>query len=268
MPLLAARLQGFSWAPPAENMSKPAADTPADAPTKTDSARLVLTPMEERFFSGLEAAFRQMPLDFPQLGGLRKGWFSGAGKATAFKREADLSARAGNPLNLYSVSGSKGTFRIAAMYLKDAAQAGEATGKARTLLEEFNAQHPFEPCICTIFVIACNGPIATAVQPYVSENEVRVVLDNYTAESGWRVGAESLANDKTWSEWLLRLAPNTPAQWSELMERAYETVLATGGHVTFAKVARAAGFCEGLASAVIAKYAHDFQMKGDLIAKR
>ena len=34
---------------------------------------LVLTPMEERFFSGLEAAFRQMPLDFPQLGGLRKG---------------------------------------------------------------------------------------------------------------------------------------------------------------------------------------------------
>ena len=258
------RRQGFSWTPSVENTAENSKGTSAEA----TPAQPVLTPMEERFFSGLEAAFRQMPLPFPQLGGLRKGWFSGTGKATAFNRIADLSARAGNPLKLYSVSGPKSTFRIAAMYLKDADGADGFVGKVRALLEEYNAQHPFEPCACTIFVIGCNESIATSVQPYVSESEVRVVLDNYTVETGWRIGVEALAGDDAWPEWLLRLIPNTPAQWGAQLELAYETVVATGGHVTISKVAKAAGFCEELVSVAINRFAHDFQIKGDMVAKR
>ena len=261
------RRQGFSWAPSVEKTSTLPADTHADIPSASDSTRLVLPVMEERFFSGLEGAFRQMPLNFPQLGGLRKGWFSGTGKATAFKREADLSPQAGNPFRLYSVSGSKGSFRIAAMYLKDAAQADEATGKAHSLLEEFTARHPFEPCNCIIVIIGSDKPI-TAVQPFISESEIRIVIDNYTSETGWRLNAEALSDDKAWCEWLLRLTPNSPAQWSALLEQAYETVVAMGGHVTLAKVAKAAGLPEGLVAAVIGKFAPAYQIKGDQLAKQ
>ena len=260
------RRQGYTWAKPAENTDAQKTATASNA-TKTTAAQPVLTPMEERFFSSLEAAFRQMPLDFPQLGGLRKGWFSGAGKATAFKREADLTAQFGNPLRLHSVSGPKASFRIAAMYLKDAMQADEAFGKVHSLLEEYTAKHPFEPCYCTIVVIGCDTPVST-LRPFVSETEVRIILDNYTPETGWQLKAEALSDDKAWNEWLLRLAPNSPAQWSGLIERAYETVVSTGGHVTVAKVAKAAGLPDGLLAAVIDKFMPDFEIKGEQLVKR
>ena len=260
------RRQGFSWTKNAEDTSASKDDTPS--PTSQATApQQILTPMEKRFFSSIEAAFRQMPLDFPQLGGLRNGWFNGAGKATAFKREADFSARSGNPFHLYQVSGSKVSFRIAAMYHKDAMQADEATGKVHSFLEEFNAQHPFEPCNCTIIVIGCDTPITT-MQPYISETEVRIILDNYTQETGWRLRTETFADDKAWNEWLLRLTPNSPPQWSRLIEQAYEYVAATGCHITVAKVAKAAGLCEGLVMNAISKFVPAFQKQGELLVKR
>ena len=258
------RRQGFSWAPKAEG-------EPVHKNSETEAAaspRLVLSSMEEQFFSGIEAAFGRKPLQFPQLGGLRKGWFSGTGEMEAFECSSDLSERLGDPLKIYKASGKNASFRIAALYIKNAANAGDAVGKARTLVKEFAAQHPFEPCVCTIYVIGCNAPIATVVQPFVSESDVRIVLDNYTAEEGWRVNAASQANDDALNEWLLRLAPNTPLQWSALLQRAYQNVEAIGGHVTLAKMAKETGTAGELVAAAIAKFMPSLQVKGEQVTKR
>ena len=257
------RRQGFSWTPLAQGAPQQK-DDEADAAT---SPRLVLSSMEEQFFSGIEAAFGRKPLPFPQLGGLRKGWFSGTGEVEKFECSSDLSARFGNPLKIYKANGKRASFRIAALYIKDAANAGDAVAKARTLVKEFAAQHPFEPCACTIYAIGCNAPIA-AVQPFVSESDVRIVLDNYTAEEGWRVSAASQPDDDALNEWLLRLAPNTPQQWSAQLLRAYQNVEATGGHVTLAKISKETGMAEELVAAAIAKHMPSLQVKGEQVTKR
>ena len=185
-----------------------------------------------------------------------------------FECSSDLSERLGDPLKIYKASGKNASFRIAALYIKNAANAGDAVGKARTLVKEFAAQYPFEPCVCTIYVIGCNAPIATVVQPFVSESDVRIVLDNYTAEEGWRVNAASQANDDALNEWLLRLAPNTPLQWSALLQRAYQNVEAIGGHVTLAKMAKETGTAGELVAAAIAKFMPSLQVKGEQVTKR
>ena len=222
-----------------------------------------------RFRSGIESAFKQTPLAFPQFGGVKKGFLSSP-KAEDFRKVADLSDRLGDLMVIYEARGRKNAFRIATVYLSSPVDAGTKAERARQLLEEYAASRRYDTCDCTISVVGASGEIASAVQPYTSNSDVGIVLDEYSAESGWKAHVASLSGgrqDDAWVEWLKRLIPNTPEQWRSRLGTAWEYVAASGGNVTLDKMSARTGLASAELKALAAEFMIGFSVKGDRIVK-
>lgn len=219
-----------------------------------------------RFLSGLEAGFGKLPLKFPVLGGIKKGLL-GLPEATNFKKVADLSDRFGDVLNIYSVSGKKNRFRIAAVYLSSAKDAGEKAEKARALIADYSSSRRFDQCDSTIAVVAANEEIADAVQPYDSGSDVRIVADAYSPAGGWRLSAPAKGKDDVWFEWLKRLVPNAPGQWAARLSSAWEDIAASGGNVTLEKMSARTKLPAEELKAFAGEFLAGYKIKGDKIIK-
>lgn len=253
---------GFSWsgAPKAEAAPSSGAAQCA-APAQPDKGT---------FFASLEAAFKGASIPFPLLGGVKKpGLFAHAPKIEDFKAVADLSAQlgAGDALAIYEARDAKRCFRIAAAFLASQANAGEKAERVRKIVAEYNDARMFNPCQCTISVIASNGDILAAVAPYASESDVRIVAGRRDAASGWRCRAPAGVKGDSWPDWVARLVPNTPAQWSAQLENAWREISAEGGHVTFEKMAAATGLAEDVVGAFAGRFMRGYAVKGDRIAR-
>lgn len=252
--------QGYSWSV----ASTSAASGTPSIPSATSHGALELG----RFASGLESAFRRLPIDFPLLGGVTKGGlFSSRPKADMFKKAVDMSSQLGDWMSIYDVCGKKIHFRIAAAYLANPGQAGEKAERVRQIVDEYAATRRFDPCDCTITVVASATGISTAVQPYLSDTDVRIVADCYSDRFGWRMHVAAKDNDSAWSTWLKRLVPNTPEQWRAQLTEAWQSVAEGGGHVTPKKMADRLGLPEEVVVAFVGEFMSDCRIKGGHIVK-
>ena len=253
---------GYSWSNAARRHENQTKDAPGgDSKSATGSQE------RGRFFSGLEVAFRQLPIEFPLLGGIKKRLLMSAPKATEFKEVAELSAQLGDMLKIYEVRGSKHSFRIVAAYLNSTADAGNKAERIRTLTADYSASRKFNPCDCTITVIGATGKIDDLVQPYLAQGDVRVTVDNYTAKGGWQLGAVANGEDDAWHEWLKRLAPNTPEQWKAQLAEAWQTIADQGGNVMLEKMAEALKLPTGEVAGLIDDFMAGFRVKGGKVIK-
>ena len=209
-----------------------------------------------------------MPIDFPLLGGVKKGGlFSSRPKADTFKKVADKSSQLGDWLNIYDVCGKKTHFRVAATYLSNPVQAGEKAERIRQILDEYTATKRFDPCDCTITVVAAASDISAAVQPYLSDSDVRIIADSYSNRFGWRVHVASTNGDDAWIAWLKRLVPNMPEQWRAQLAEAWQSIAEGGGHVTLGKMADRLGLPEDVVTSLVGEFMPDCRIKGGHVVK-
>lgn len=221
-----------------------------------------------RFISGVEMAFKRLTLDFPLLGGIKKGGlFSSRPKVESFKKVADLSDRLGDRLNIYEATGGKHCFRVALVYLESPADAGTKAENARQLVDEYNASRKFNPADCTIIAIGASGTISGQVQPYLADSDVRIVLDGYSAGSGWRVSLPDKPKDDSWHEWVKRLVPNMPDQWRTQLADVWSDIAVNGGHVTLEKMSARIGIPKDELETFIADYMSGYKVKGGNVVK-
>jgi len=252
--------QGYSW----REAPRPAAAGTPSAPAVSPQG----APEHGRFASGFESAFKKLPIDFPLLGGVKKGGFlSSRPKADTFKKIADKLPQLGDWLNIYDVSGKKTHFRVAAAYLSNPSQAGEKAERIRQIVDEYAATRRFDPCDCTITVVASSADISAAVQPYLSDSDVRIVADAYSDRLGWRVHAVSKSGDDAWIAWLKRLVPNMPEQWRAQLTEAWQSIAEGGGHVTPGKMADKLGLPEDAVVALVGEFMPDCRIKGGHVVK-
>ena len=236
------RRNGYSWK---ERDGGNPSIVSRGAATSTPDAASSLSSDGAHFLSGLEIAFQDAHIPFPLLGGVKKpGWLSSPVKTERFSQVADLTGKMGSPLRVYDISGGKVHFRIAALIVSAKDSPEESATRARGLVSEYNASQRFDPCTCTITIICCPGKLASPLPSYITESEVRVVLDSYTHETGWRAGVLPHPGDPYWHDWILRLVPNTPDQWKARFQAAYREVEVRGGHVTLTKMAVSANLPE------------------------
>ena len=109
----------------------------------------------------------------------------------------------------------------------------------RRLVSDYAASHRYEQAQYTILVLETSTDAECEISPYVGENEALILLAGFTSDAGWHVQAASCGSDSAWLEWLLRLAPNNPAQWTARIERTFDDIASGGGHVTIDKMSRA-----------------------------
>ena len=221
-----------------------------------------------KFVSGIETAFRRLPIEFPLFGGVKKpGILSSPAKATEFKQVADLSAQLGDTLIVYDVRGRKNLFRIAVAWLSSAIDAGEKAERVRQLVGDYSASRRFDPCDCTITVVGAEGPIADVVQPYISDSDVRLVVDSYQPTIGWRVCVSEKDEDGYWHEWIKRLVPNMPEQWSARFVAAWQEIGDSRGHVTLAKMSERLNMPSDVVAAMAEQYMRGYKVKSGNIVK-
>lgn len=252
---------GFRWraAAPAEPAADPAARAAAGASAPGTACR---------FFTQLEMALKTLAA-FPYLGGLRKpGLFGRDVKVESCAACADLSSPLGEAMKLYSVHGGKTTFRIAAVYLGAGADPAVCAEKARQLLLDYNRAQRFSPVDCSITVVGSDGPIGAAVPPLLSDDEVRLVAEAYTAETGWRMHVPEKPGDPNWCRWAAALAPNTAEQTQRAVLAAWEAIDAGGQfHVTAEKLAEKTGLPPDVVRLVVDEKIPSLRRRGDKIVK-
>lgn len=252
--------QNYSWSAVPQSATSDVTSAPAALPQGI--------PGQGRFASGLESAFKRLPVDFPFLGGVKKGGiFSSRPKADSFKKAADKSSQLGDWLNIYDICGKKTHFRIAAAYLSNPAQAGEKAENIRHIVDEYAATQRFDPCDCTITIVAASSEISAAVQPYLSDSDVRIVADGYSDKYGWCMHVAPKEGDEVWVAWLKRLVPNMPEQWQAQLIETWQSVAEGGGHVTLEKMSDALKLPQDVVSAFISEFMPECRIKGDRVVK-
>ena len=158
-------------------------------------------------------------------------------------------------------------FRIAA-FAPSAQEPPEVSAeRARRLVAEYAASQRFDPCDCTITVIAFPEKTDGAVPPYLAGNEVGITLDGYSREIGWRAEIPSHPGDPYWRDWIVRLAPNTAAQWRARFESAYRAAAAFGGHVTLSRLAAETGIPEYETEALLLDFLPGFRVRDGRVEK-
>ena len=253
--------RGYSWSGAVQSKSDDGCTVKSAAVTGRSQER-------GRFISGIESAFKRMPVEFPLLGGVDKaGLFSSPAKAHEFKKVADLSSQFGDTLIIYDVRGKKKHFLLAVVWLSSSACAGDKAELARQLISDYSASKKFDPCDCSITVVASSEAIGDLVQPYMSDSDVRLIADRYVTDAGWRISVSDKGGDSYWHEWLKRLVPNMPSQWTTQLLAAWQDLSDIGGHITLARMAERLDIPQSEVVALVCDFMKGFKVKGDRVVK-
>lgn len=259
--------QGFRWIPSAASVAAPVA-TPAAEGGVSASMPGGGTSTETRFFMNLELALKSALPDFPCLGGIRPSrLFRRSVGVERYEKPVDLTSRMGRPMKVYSICGRNVKFRVAAVHLGHCADAASLAEKARQTFAEYNASQRFDPCQCSIMLVAADGDVASDVPPYVANDDVRIVFDRYAQETGWRISSAPKANDDNWTKWVVALSPNSADQAQNACMDAWRKIDALGGHVTLERMSAEIGIRPEVIAAIVADKVAALRVKGDRVVK-
>lgn len=260
---------GYSW-------SGTGADgKPSEAGGKvTESVTHEAFALAGRYICALESKFGSAAcgaLEFPALGDVRKGGLFGIvrsmPKVDVFEKDRDLTDRFKAPLMVYCARGKKTCFRIAVVAVSDADHADAELLRAKEVLAEYIAARSFDRSSCMMTVVVSRHEIKDHIMPHIQQNDVQIVLDRHSSETGWRVGVASGIKDSALMEWLKVLTVKTPEQWRRLLISAWDVASAHGGHVKVSEIAEALDIPPEMAVSIMADPSLGFKVSGDVVEK-
>lgn len=221
-----------------------------------------------RFFSGIESGLKRLPFAFPVVGSIKKvGLFLSHPKVEKVMCVEDYTARLGEKFKIYDVTGGKFRVRVAVVYLSSNENAGETSEKVRELLGEYDSQQRFSRADCRLTVIGATGCIAEQVLAYANHEDIRIVADGYVTGKGWRPHAAEM-KDRAWYEWLKRLVPNMPGEWTRALADEWQSIAdSINGHVTLGKLTERVDLPLEVLGALLGEFLPDYKVKGDKVIK-
>ena len=168
---------------------------------------------------------------------------------------------------VYCARGKKTCFRIAVVAVSDADHADAELLRAKEVLAEYIAARSFDRSSCMMTVVVSRHEIKDHIMPHIQQNDVQIVLDRHSSETGWRVGVASGIKDSALMEWLKVLTVKTPEQWRRLLISAWDVASAHGGHVKVSEIAEALDIPPEMAVSIMADPSLGFKVSGDVVEK-